>query len=81
MPALVISGALDPGTPPEWARETVKTLPNSRLITIKEGMHGTGSTCVDGVIAEFVKRGSAKDLDASCVDGIHLPAFVIQSGR
>ena len=76
VPALLISGALDPGTPPEFARAAAGFLPNGRLITIREGTHGTGSTCVDGLIAEFVKRGSAKDLDASCVAGIHLPPFV-----
>jgi pimeloyl-ACP methyl ester carboxylesterase len=76
VPALLISGALDPGTPPAFAQAAAKVLPNGRLVTIKEGTHGTGSTCVDGLIAEFVKRGSAKDLDASCVAGIHLPPFV-----
>jgi pimeloyl-ACP methyl ester carboxylesterase len=76
VPALLISGALDPGTPPAFAQATAKSLPNGRLITIKEGTHGTGSACVDGLIAEFVRRGSATDLDASCVDQIHLPRFV-----
>jgi pimeloyl-ACP methyl ester carboxylesterase len=76
VPALLISGALDPGTPPAFAQATAKFLPNGRLMTIKEGTHGTGSTCVDGLIAEFVRRGSAADLDASCVDRIHLPRFV-----
>jgi pimeloyl-ACP methyl ester carboxylesterase len=75
VPALLISGALDPGTPPEMAREAAQSLPNGRLITVKEGTHGTGSTCVDGLIAEFVKRGAAAGLDASCTDQIHLPPF------
>jgi len=78
VPALLISGALDPGTPPEFARAAASSLPNGRLITIKQGTHGTGSACVDGLITEFVKRGSPKDLDASCVDQIHLPPFVVR---
>jgi pimeloyl-ACP methyl ester carboxylesterase len=78
VPALLISGALDPGTPPAFAQATATFLPNGRLVTIKEGTHGTGSACVDGLIAEFMKRGSAKDLDASCVDQIHLPRFVVR---
>jgi pimeloyl-ACP methyl ester carboxylesterase len=76
VPALLISGVLDPATPPEMARDAVKYLPNGRLIEIKEGTHGTGSPCIDGLIAEFVKQGSVKGLDASCVDQIHLPPFV-----
>jgi len=78
VPALLISGALDPGTPPEFARETASHLPNARLITVKEGTHGTGSPCVDRLLADFVDRGAAKDLDASCVDAIHLPLFVVK---
>jgi pimeloyl-ACP methyl ester carboxylesterase len=76
VPALLISGGLDPATPPDTARAAAVALSESRSIVVKEGTHGTGSTCVDNLIAEFVARGSAKDLDVSCVDRIHLPPFV-----
>jgi len=74
-PALLISGALDPATPPEMSEQIMHDLTNARLVVIKEGTHGTGSPCIDGLIAEFVKQGSAKGLDASCTDQIHLPPF------
>src|SRR5262249_16277866 len=77
VPALLIAGGLDPATPPETARSAATGLTESRLIVVKEGTHGTGSSCVDGIIAEFVKRGSAKALDLSCVDSIHLPPFAV----
>ena len=76
VPALLISGVLDPATPPETAKQAAHDLPNSRLVAVKQGTHGTGSACVDGLIAEFVKRGSAAELDTSCTDSIHLPAFL-----
>jgi pimeloyl-ACP methyl ester carboxylesterase len=76
VPALLISGALDPGTPPDAAREVAHELPNGRLLLLKQGTHGTGSECVDGLIADFVQQGSVAKLDASCIDQIHLPAFV-----
>ena len=75
VPALLISGGLDPGTPPDVAREVAKGLSNSRLVLVKEGTHTTGSRCIDGLIAEFVANGSVAGLDASCADQIHLPAF------
>jgi pimeloyl-ACP methyl ester carboxylesterase len=81
VPALLISGGLDPATPPATARAAAAALPESLSVVVKEGTHGTGSACVDGIIAEFIARGSAKGLDTSCVDGIHLPPFLIQSGR
>jgi len=81
VPALLISGGLDPATPPATARAAAAALPESLSVVVKEGTHGTGSACVDGIIADFIARGSTKGLDTSCVDGIHLPPFIIQSGR
>lgn len=75
-PALLISGALDPATPPEGARLAARSLTNSRQVIVKQGTHGTGSPCVDGLIADFVKQGSTSVLDDSCVNQIHLPPFV-----
>jgi len=61
VPTLLISGALDPATPPETAKPAAHDLANSRLIIVKQGTHGTGSQCTDGLIADFVKQGSAAD--------------------
>jgi pimeloyl-ACP methyl ester carboxylesterase len=80
-PTLLISGALDPATPPETAKQAAQYLVNSRLITVKEGTHGTGSPCLDGLVAEFVKRGSVTGLDASCADQIHLPPFLTKTAN
>ena len=76
VPTLLISGVLDPATPPETAQQAARDLVNSRLIAVKQGTHGTGSPCIDGLIAEFVKQGSTAGLDASCADQIHLPPFL-----
>lgn len=78
VPALIISGALDPATPPETAGQTAHDLKNSRLVVIKEGTHGTGSPCIDGMMAQFVAQGSLGGLDSSCTDQIHLPPFLTQ---
>jgi pimeloyl-ACP methyl ester carboxylesterase len=75
-PILLISGVLDPATPPAMAEQAAHELTNSRLIAVKQGTHGTGSPCIDGLLAEFVKQGSIAGLDASCADSIHLPPFI-----
>lgn len=75
VPALLISGALDPGTPPATAQQVAHDLVNSRLVTVKQGTHGTGSPCIDGLIADFIAQGTAANLNASCADQIHLPSF------
>jgi pimeloyl-ACP methyl ester carboxylesterase len=79
VPALLISGALDPATPPSASVQTAHDLSNSRVVEIKEGTHGTGSPCIDGIIASFVAQGSAAELDFSCADQIHLPPFLTQA--
>jgi pimeloyl-ACP methyl ester carboxylesterase len=79
VPALLISGALDPATPPEASAQAAKDLSNSRVVVVKEGTHGTGSPCIDGLISQFVAQGSAAGLDASCADQIHFPPFLTQA--
>ncbi len=79
VPALLISGALDPATPPVASAQAAKDLSNSRVVVVKEGTHGTGSPCIDGLISEFVAQGSAASLDFSCADQIHLRPFLTQA--
>jgi hypothetical protein len=79
VPTLLISGVLDPATPPEMAQQAAHDLVNSRLIAIKEGTHGTGSPCIDKLVSAFVEQGSVAGLDASCADQIHLPPFARKS--
>jgi TAP-like protein len=79
VPALLISGALDPATPPEASAKAARDLSNSRVVVVKEGTHGTGSPCIDGLIAEFVAQGSAAKLDATCVDQIRFAPFITQT--
>jgi pimeloyl-ACP methyl ester carboxylesterase len=79
VPVLLISGALDPATPPKASEQAAKDLSNSRVVVVKEGTHGTGSPCIDGLISEFVAQGSAAGLDISCADQIHLPPFLTQA--
>ena len=40
IPTLLLSGALDPVTPPEYGEEAATYFPNSLRLTIEEGQHG-----------------------------------------
>lgn len=79
VPALLISGALDPATPASESVQLAHDLSNSRRVVVKEGTHGTGSPCIDGLISQFVDQGSGAQLDTSCADAIHLPPFLTQA--
>jgi hypothetical protein len=74
VPALLISGALDPVTPLEASRATSRYLSNSQTVLLKNGTHGTGSSCVDGIVTKFV--ATAGKVDDSCVAEMKLDPFV-----
>ena len=80
-PVLLISGHLDPATPPSGAAETARYLPNSLHLVIKNGSHSYAglSPCVDKIMAAFIEKGAVKGLDTSCINQIRRLPFVITS--
>jgi pimeloyl-ACP methyl ester carboxylesterase len=82
VPVLLVSGHLDPATPPRWAEEAARSLPNSRQIVVRYGSHSFSGLagCVDRIMTDFIERGSARGLDDSCVSTIRRPPFTLSSG-
>lgn len=82
-PILLITGWLDPATPPEWAAEVRKTLPNSLGVVIREGAHGPGGLteigCWGKLMIDFVRNGTPYGLDTSCVAGMKRPPFALEA--
>jgi len=80
--ALLLSGADDPVTPPQYATLAQRAFPDSKHIIIAGHGHGQlGAPCVDRVIAKFIDAGTAKDLDASCTQKLApMPFFTTLSG-
>jgi pimeloyl-ACP methyl ester carboxylesterase len=81
---LIISGELDPVTPPEWGAAVARALPNARQVIIPESAHlfiGLSGidTCFDPMVLRFYETGDAKNLDASCVAHMSPPPFKIGS--
>ncbi len=73
---LLLSGTLDPVTPPHWADEALRSLPNGRHIVVP-GAHGVGGPCIAQIVREFLRAGTAKDLGTACTSEVRLPPFVI----
>ncbi|HEV8041973.1 MAG TPA: alpha/beta hydrolase [Bryobacteraceae bacterium] len=79
VPALLITGAEDPATPPSLAAHAAEGLSRSRIVVIPHGTHLTASPCIDKIIVQFINQGSASGIDKNCVNEIrHLP-FVTKS--
>jgi hypothetical protein len=78
IPTLVLSGELDPVTPPTWGEQVAKTLTNSRHIVIPGTGHTAGGTgCGQRIMREFIEKGAVGDLDTSCIGKVKRPAFFL----
>ena len=76
-PVLMISGEYDPIDGLDLAERAVPLLPNARHVVIPGGTHQPQFPgCLRDLVQEFVARGSAAGLDASCVAEITRPRFV-----
>ena len=78
IPTLVLSGEVDPVTPPTWGEQVAATLSKSKHIVIAGTGHTAGGTgCGQRLMREFIEEGSTADLDTSCVDKVRRPAFFV----
>lgn len=78
-PVLLVSGDLDPNTPPRHADEALKTLRNGRHIVLRGVAHGWTNVagCGSGFVAAFVERASSAELDTTCADTSSAPPFLL----
>ena len=74
VPVLLISGDLDPVTPPHWGVDAQKSFPNS-LHVVMPGAHVSDNDCVAALMKTFLATASVKSLDTSCVAKTKLPPF------
>jgi pimeloyl-ACP methyl ester carboxylesterase len=76
VPALVLSGDLDPVTPPSWGAAVASTLSHSLHVIAPQTGHGVVATgCGVRMVADFLAAGTPDGLDTSCVEAITRPPF------
>ncbi len=75
VPALVLSGAFDPITPPQFAEAAAETLSQRYVFTFPNGGHGSlaSGACQDQVIADFLEDPTTAP-DDSCIAAL-APVF------
>lgn len=76
VPVLLLSGILDPVTPPRWGEEAHHNLPNSLHVAVP-GSHGVRGTCIDSIMKQFLERGKPDGVDISCTEKINNIVFRI----
>jgi len=78
VPALVLSGEIDPVTPPGWGEEVVQHLSRGRHVVVPATGHGVISTpCGMRMVEQFLDAASADDLDTTCVETLRRPPFFV----
>lgn len=76
VPVLLVSGAYDPVTPPEWGERAAATLPNSRHLVFRAAGHGVTATdaCALETAAGFIERPEPARVSA-CPSAAQPPRF------
>jgi len=78
IPTLILSGEIDPVTPPSWGEAIAATLPNSRhLVMAGTGHTAGGTSCGLRIIRNFIAAGTTENLDAGCAANAHRPPFFV----
>jgi len=81
VPALILSGGIDPATPPRHGAQVAKTLPNAKHLVAPQLGHGVSlHGCAPRLIETFIRKGSAAEIDGACLQRIPRPLFVLPLG-
>lgn len=75
-PALLLSGALDPVTPPRLAEQAARTLPRAVHGVAPGAGHGVMTLgCAPELIGELVRTGTERDLELDCLGEVDRAPF------
>jgi len=67
-PVLLLSGEFDPVTPPRYGEQVLADLPRGRhLVARGQGHDVLAAGCIPQLVATFVERRGAADLDTGCL--------------
>ena len=76
VPVLLLSGTLDPITPPKYGWEAAATLSNSEHVIVAGVGHGVMTQgCVPDILAEFYDNPDPRQVKAGCTSNLARPDF------
>jgi pimeloyl-ACP methyl ester carboxylesterase len=77
LPVLLLSGELDPVTPPEFAELTMQTLSNSQHLVAKgQGHNVFPAGCLPKIITQFIDKPE-EELETECMNNFNYEPFFI----
>lgn len=75
IPALLISGANDPATPPWAAKQVAGGFPNGRVILVAAGTHFTGGPCYNQMDTTFLLTADVPQVRTDCIGAVNRLPF------
>ena len=79
-PALILSGAVDPVTPPAYGERAIQFYPKGRHLIVAGQGHGQVAIgCMPRLLARFISTADAKSLDTQCLDQIGAAPFMLSA--
>lgn len=82
VPTLLLSGELDPVTPPSYGERVVKGLSKGRHQVLRGQAHNVSAIgCMPKLLGQFIETADAKALDTKCLDTLsYVPPFTSFNG-
>jgi pimeloyl-ACP methyl ester carboxylesterase len=80
IPVLILSGTIDPVTPPRFGELAAKNMPNA-LHLVVPGTHGVFSPCQTRIELQFLNSGTVRNLNTECIKTLKLPPLFISKSR
>ncbi len=80
IPTLLLSGEIDPATPPSWAELGMKEMKNATHLVAKTANHGVAyQTCAGRILAEFLDEPDGSKLQTECLSTERRYRFLLNS--
>lgn len=78
IPTLLLSGELDPATPPDWGTMAMTKMTNARHLIAPHASHGVASqTCGNRLVAELVENGDIENIEGDCLEDTSAKEFYL----
>ena len=78
IPTLLLSGELDPATPPDWGTMAMAKMTNARHLIAPHASHGVASqTCGNRLVAELVENGDIENIEGDCLEDTSARGFYL----
>jgi len=80
IPTLLLSGELDPATPPDWAKLAMTGMENAKHLIAPYAAHGVAmQSCANRIVAQLIEESSILELNGDCLKDVRKRGFYLNA--